>query len=162
MGEQSDALLDGFQRAITGRSRSAFAELCAIDVHYEDPFSGGPVRGIGPLVDHIAQLWGAAPDARAETSGARLDGGRFLCAPIRLTGTHTGEAGSLPATGKRFDTQVLLYCELDADRRHLWRIRAFVDSYDLAVQLGVLPNRGGAAEKALMVLRGFGLRARRD
>lgn len=57
---------------------------------------------------------------------------------------------------------MLLYCELDVDRQHLWRIRAFVDSYDLAVQLGVLPARGGTADKALMVLRGFGLRVRRD
>ncbi len=162
MGEKSDALLDEFQRAIVSRSRAAFTELCAVDVHYEDPFSGGPVRGIGPLVDHISQLWSAAPDAVTETSGTRLDGGRFLCAPVRIAGTHTGDAADLPATGKRFDTQVLLYIELDADRQRLWRVRAFVDSYDLAVQLGVLPNRGGAADKALMVLRGFGLRVRRD
>jgi hypothetical protein len=162
MGQQADALLDAFQKAIVGRSRNAFAELCAIDVHYEDPFSVGPIKGIGPMADHIAQLWAAAPDAQTETSGARLDGGRFICAPMRLAGTHTGDVGDLPATGKRFDTQVLFYCELDADRTRLWRIRAFIDSYDLAVQLGVLPSRGGAADKALMVLRGFGLRVRRD
>lgn len=153
-------LLDAFQAALTARDRRVFADLCAIDVHYEDPFSAGPVRGIEPLAEHVAQLWAAAPDAIVETSGARLARGRFVCAPVRLAGTHTGDAGELPATRRRFDTQVLLYCELEPGGDRLRRIRAFLDSYDLAVQLGVLPARGGAADKALMVLRGFGLRLR--
>ena len=40
------------------------------------------------------------------------------------------------------------------------RIRAFFDLYDTSVQLGVLPPHGGIGEKAMMLLRGFGLRAR--
>jgi hypothetical protein len=39
-------------------------------------------------------------------------------------------------------------------------VRAFFDLYDAAVQLGVLPAHGGMGERALMLLRGFGLRAR--
>ena len=51
------------------------------------------------------------------------------------------------------------YCELRAQR--LLRIRAFFDVYDAATQLGVLPARGTMGEKALLMLRGFGLRAGR-
>ena len=40
-------------------------------------------------------------------------------------------------------------------------MRAFFDLYDAATQLGVLPGRGTLGEKALLVLRGFGLRSRR-
>ena len=35
----------------------------------------------------------------------------------------------------------------------LWRVRAFFDLYDAAVQLGVLPAHGGMGERALMLLR---------
>lgn len=153
-------LIDGFQRAITGRDRRLFEEVCAVDVHYEDPFTTVPVKGISLLAEHMAQLWVAAPDAKVEPSGTRLDGGRYICAPVRLHGTHSGEVGEMPPTDKRFETHVLLYCELDADRERLWRIRAFLDAYDLAVQLGVLPSHGGAGDKAMMMLRGFGLRIR--
>jgi len=153
-------LIDGFQRAITGRDRRLFEEVCAVDVHYEDPFTTGPVKGISLLAEHMSQLWIGAPDAKVEPSGTRLDGGRYICAPIRLHGTHSGEAGGLPATDKHFETHILLYCELDADRERLWRIRAFLDAYDLAVQLGLLPSRGGAGDRAMMMLRGFGLRIR--
>jgi hypothetical protein len=40
-------------------------------------------------------------------------------------------------------------------------VRGFFDLYDAAVQLGVLPSRGSLGERALLVLRGFGLRAAR-
>ena len=53
----------------------------------------------------------------------------------------------------------LFYCELAHERIH--RVRAFFDLYDAAVQLGVLPARGTLGEKALLVLRGFGLRSGR-
>ena len=55
---------------------------------------------------------------------------------------------------------VVSYCELDPDRERLWHVRAFFDAYDAAVQLGVLPARGTLGERALFMLRGFGLRAR--
>ena len=38
------------------------------------------------------------------------------------------------------------------------RARGFFDLYDGAVQLGLLPQRGGLGEAALLLLRGFGLR----
>ena len=36
----------------------------------------------------------------------------------------------------------VLYCELDETRTRLWRVRAFFDLYDAAMQLGVLPQPG--------------------
>ena len=50
----------------------------------------------------------------------------------------------------------VIYCELREER--LLRIRAFFDLYGAAVQLGVLPRPGTMGEKALLMLRGFGLR----
>ena len=56
--------------------------------------------------------------------------------------------------------QVLFYCEIDADGTRLWRVRAFFDAYNAAVQIGVLPARGTLGERAMLMLRGFGLRSR--
>lgn len=154
------ALLDGFQAALVGRDRAAFASVCALDVHYEDPLTGPAVRGVDALGDHVAKLWVAAPNATIEQAGERLDDGRYIAAPIRIAGTHTGELPSLPPTRRAFTTHAILYCELDPPRERLWRIRAFFDLYDTSVQLGVLPAHGGVGERALMLLRGFGLRAR--
>lgn len=54
----------------------------------------------------------------------------------------------------------VVYAELKDGR--LLRARAFYDLYDAAVQLGVLPTHGTLGERALLMLRGFGLRSRRD
>ncbi|MCW3004005.1 MAG: ester cyclase [Conexibacter sp.] len=155
-----DELVDGFESALVGRDRSAFAAVCALDVHYEDPLTGPALRGCDALGDHAARLWVAAPDAQVQRTGERLSDGRFVAAPIRVSGKHTGELPGLPATRRAFSVHAVLYCELDPPRERLWRVRAFFDLYDAAVQLGVLPAHGGVGERALMLLRGFGLRAR--
>ena len=111
------------------------------------------------LAEHVARLRTAAPDARIESSGPRLSDGRFIGAPVRLLATHTGEVDTFPATGREIVVQAVLYCELDEDRTRLWRVRAFFDLYDAAIQLGVLPKPGSVGQRALMLLRGFGLRA---
>jgi steroid delta-isomerase-like uncharacterized protein len=155
-----DALIDRWQAAWVGRDRGAFAALCAPDIHYEDPLCGEPLESPDALAEHAARLWAAFPDARIERTGERLSDGRFIAAPFKLLGTHRGEIEGLGPTGRFVVVHLVCYCELDPDRRRLWRVRAFFDAYDAAVQLGVLPARGTMGERALLILRGFGLRAR--
>lgn len=136
------------------------ADMCAPDLHYEDPLTfKGPLHGPAALAEHVALLRTAAPDARVEATGPRLGDGRFVAAPVRLLATHTGELDGFPATGRAIVVQAVLYCELDDARTRLRRIRAFFDLYDAAIQLGVLPKPGSVGQRALMLLRGFGLRA---
>ncbi|CAB4863345.1 unannotated protein [freshwater metagenome] len=153
-----DDLLDALQEAWVGRRRSAFAEICASDLHWEDPFAGEPLYGPEALGDHAARMWEAFPDARVEPAGARLASGRFIAVPVRLAGTHCGDLAGIPASGRALDLHAVLYCELDPPARRLWRVRVFVDAYEAAVQIGVLPRRGSLAERALLMVRGFGLR----
>jgi steroid delta-isomerase-like uncharacterized protein len=155
-----DELLERWQAALSGRKRDAFAAVCAPDVHYEDPLSEEPLEGPAALGRHASRLWRLFPDARVESTGARLTDGRFVAAPCKVLGTHRGEIEGLPPTGRFLVLHVVFYCELDADRERLWRVRAFYDAYDAAVQLGVLPARGTLGERALLMLRGFGLRSR--
>jgi steroid delta-isomerase-like uncharacterized protein len=155
-----DDLIDRWQAAWVGRDRGAFTALCAPDIHYEDPLCGEPLESPDELAEHAARLWAAFPDARIERTGERLSDGRFIAAPFKLLGTHRGESEGLGPTGRFVVVHLVCYCELDPDRRRLWRVRAFFDAYDAAVQLGVLPARGTMGERALLMLRGFGLRAR--
>jgi steroid delta-isomerase-like uncharacterized protein len=155
-----EELLDGWQAAWSGRDRSAFAAVCAPDVHYEDPVCDQPLQGADQIARHAALLWKTFPDARVERTGSRLTDGRYVAAPCKILGTHRGELEGLPPTGRFMVVHTVFYCELDADRRRLWRVRAFFDAYDAAVQLGVLPARGTFGERALLMLRGFGLRSR--
>ena len=155
-----DALIDGWEAAWSGRDPSAFAPLCAADVHYEDPLSPEPLEGAAELGRHAARLWAAFPDARLERTGERLTDGRFVAAPCKLLATHREPLEGLPATNRFVVVHCVFYCEVRRNR--LLRVRGFYDLYDAATQLGVLPAHGTIGEKALLMLRGFGLRAGRS
>jgi steroid delta-isomerase-like uncharacterized protein len=154
-----DALIDRWESAWSGKDPAAFAEICCDHVHYEDPLTAEPVEGPEAIGVHAARLWAGFPDARVQRLGERLTTGRFVAAPCKLLATHREPLEGLPATNKFIVVPCLFYCELDHDR--LLRVRAFFDLYDAAVQLGILPGRGTLGEKALLMLRGFGLRANR-
>ncbi len=137
-----------------------FADTCSSDLHYEDPLTfKGPLQGPTALAAHAGRLRTAAPDARVEGTGPRLSDGRFVAAPVKLLGTHSGELEGFPPTGRELVVHAVLYCELDEARTRLWRVRAFFDLYDAATQLGVLPKPGTLGQKAMLLMRGFGYRA---
>jgi steroid delta-isomerase-like uncharacterized protein len=154
-----DELFDAWDAAWSGKDPDAFAELCAPDLHYEDPLTEEPLEGAEALGRHASRLWAAFPDARVEQTGERLMNERFAAAPCKLLATHKAPLEGLPATNRFVVVHCIFYCELRRER--LLRVRAFFDLYGAATQLGVLPARGTLGEKALLVLRGFGLRAAR-
>ncbi len=82
-----------------------------------------------------------------------------MAAPLKLLGTHRGAMPDLPATRRPVVVHGVAYA-VRKDHR-LQRIRVFFDLYGIAVQLGIMPHSGSAGERALMLLRGFGLRRRR-
>jgi hypothetical protein len=134
----------------------AFAGCCTPDVNYEDPFAVDPLRGVAELERHAGALRHAFPDLRVERPSAAIGGGVNACIPWRALGTHTGELGMLPQTDRFVTVSGLHWVELTDGR--IRRARGFFDLYGAAVQLGLLPERGGFGEAALLLLRGFGLR----
>ncbi len=155
-----DALLDRWEAAWSGRDADAFAPLCDAAVQYEDPLARAPLIGADEIAAHAELLWLAFPDVRVERAGERLAdaAGRFVAAPCKLAGTHRGPLDGLPPTRRFVVVHAVVWCELRAGR--LLRVRALFDRYDAAVQLGLLPAAGTLGERALLALRGFGLRAR--
>jgi steroid delta-isomerase-like uncharacterized protein len=151
-----DALFDSWERAWSGRDPAAFEPLCADGFRYEDPLTPEPLEGAAALAGHARRLWSAFPDARVNSTGDRLHNATYACAPCKLLGTHRNALGALAATHRFVVVHAVVYAELSGGR--LLRARAFFDVHDAAVQLGVLPRPGTAGQRALLVLRGFGLR----
>ncbi|HWF56327.1 MAG TPA: ester cyclase [Solirubrobacteraceae bacterium] len=154
-----DALFDAWEAAWSSKDPMAFAEVCSPEVHYEDPLTTEPLEGRDALAAHAGRLWAAFPDARLERLGERIGNEQFAAAPSKLLATHREPLEGLPATNRFVVVPCIFYCQLEHER--LLRVRAFYDLYDAATQLGVLPARGTMGEKALLMLRGFGLRASR-
>jgi steroid delta-isomerase-like uncharacterized protein len=149
-------LADRWRQAWAEASPEAFGECCSVDVFYEDPLAIEPREGLGQLAEHAGRLRTALPDMRVEVVGDAVVDERNGCLPWRLVGTHRGEVGEVPATGRFVTLSGVHYVAL-ADGR-IRRARGFFDLYDAAVQLGMLPKRGSLGESAIMLLRGFGLR----
>ena len=154
-----DELIDGWEAAWSGKDGKAFASVCSRSIHYEDPTTSEPLEGLEQLGDHAERLWTAFPDARVEQTGDRLNSERYVASPCKLLGTHRGSLNGLPATNRFLVVHAIFYCEIRRNR--LLRVRGFFDLYDAATQLGILPGHGTMGEKALLMLRGFGLRAGR-
>jgi steroid delta-isomerase-like uncharacterized protein len=152
-----DELFDAWDRAWSGRDPHAFDPLCAEGFSYEDPLTPEPLQGAEALAAHAQGLWRTFPDARVNATGERLTDGRYACAPCKLLGTHRGRVGGVTPTGRFIVVHAIVYAEL-ADER-LLRARAFFDVHGAATELGVLPKPGTVGEKAMLLLRGFGLRA---
>ena len=154
----ADALFDGWERAWSGRDPAAFAPLC----HAGRPLRGPADRRAAARARRrsrarAARLWAAFPDARLQPTGPRLTDGTHASAPAKLLGTHREPLEGLAATNRFVVVHVVFFAELRDER--LYRVRAFFDVYGAAVTLGVLPRPGTLGEKALLMLRGFGLRA---
>jgi steroid delta-isomerase-like uncharacterized protein len=152
-----DELFDAWERAWSGRDAAAFEPLCADGFAYEDPLTPEPIEGAAALGAHARRLWTAFPDARVNSTGERLGNGRYACAPCKLLGTHEGPLGQVTPTGRFVVVHAIVYAELRDGR--LLRARAFFDVHGAATALGVLPQPGTLGEKALLLLRGFGIRA---
>src|SRR3954470_21253248 len=152
-----DELFDAWERAWSGRDAAAFEPLCADGFAYEDPLTPEPLESASALGAHARRLWKAFPDARVNSTGERLGDGRYACAPCKLLGTHEGRLGQITPTGRFIVVHAIVYAELREDR--LLRVRAFFDVFAAAAALGVLPQHGTLGEKALLLLRGFGIRA---
>lgn len=135
---------------------AGFAACCSAELTYEDPLVTQPLSGLAELEAHAARLREAFPDVRVEQTAPPLRRGDYACVPWRMLGTNRGALSVLPATDRFVTLHGLHYLELTDGR--VRRARGFLDLYDAATQLGLLPARGGWGEQALMLLRGFGLR----
>jgi steroid delta-isomerase-like uncharacterized protein len=154
--ELTAGLAETWRAAWAAATPEAFGECCGVEVFYEDPLAPEPLEGLAALAAHAQLLRDAFPDLRLEPAGPAVLDGINACLTWRFAGTHSGDAGALPATGRFVALTGVHYAVLEGGS--IRRARGFFDLYDAAVQLGLLPRRGGLGEQAVLMLRGFGLR----
>ncbi|GAC1317023.1 MAG: hypothetical protein NVSMB25_03890 [Thermoleophilaceae bacterium] len=151
-------LAERWRRAFIDATPQAFGACCAVAVRYEDPLAQEPIEGLDAVARHAERLRAALPDMRLEQVGAPVGEGGFGALPWRVLGTHKGEVGGVPASGRFLVLHGVHYVELRDGL--IRRARGFFDLYEAAVQLGLLPTHGSLGESAILMLRGFGLRPR--
>ena len=152
-----DELFDAWERAWSGRELRGFEPICAPDVHYEDPLTPEPLVGYARAGGaREAAVAGDAGRARELDRRAAADG-TFACAPCRVLGTHTGPLGRIHPTGRALEVHAVVYAELEDGPAACACARSST-STPPRWTLGVLPKPGTAGERALLMLRGFGLR----
>jgi steroid delta-isomerase-like uncharacterized protein len=153
-----DVVVDAWRAAWDGSGDEGFGACCTADVSYEDPLLLEPIEGLDALAGHARRVREALPDLRMERTAPNLRSATHACMPWRVLGTHKGDVGGVPASGRFVIVHGVHYAELSDGL--IRRARGFFDLYDAAVQLGMLPTRGGLGEAAILLLRGFGLRPR--
>ena len=133
-----------------------FAACCSAELTYEDPLAAEPLAGAAassrPTRPSCARRFRTS---RIERHRAAAAARRPRLRPLEAARAPTADQlGVLPATDRFLTLHGLHYLELTDGR--VRRARGFLDLYDAATQLGLLPARGGWGEQALMLLRGFG------
>jgi steroid delta-isomerase-like uncharacterized protein len=157
MSATQTALAQAWHAAWSGRDPAVFVELCAPDLHYEDPLTATPLFGTAALGEHAQRLWRAFPDVTMEATGEPLGNARWLALPARLRGRNTGSLDGLPASHRELVLHVVCWCELDLSGARLWRVRAYYDAHAAAVALGLLPRAGSWRQRAVLAIQGYGL-----
>jgi steroid delta-isomerase-like uncharacterized protein len=112
-------------------------EVLAPDVVFHGTTGDGELRGIEEMKAFVAQYRRAFPDARSTVEDQLADGDKVVTR-WRARGTHRGELGPMPATGREFEMDGVTI-ERIADGRiaEVWVAR---DELGLLRQLGLAPR----------------------
>ena len=122
------------------------------DVVWIDPALAEPAHGRQGVADFVRESAVAFPDLSFSLLGEPGIAEDFRAAyvPWLMTGTNTGpiDPPGFAATGKRLEVRGFDVWQFRD--RLIWRYEAIYDFTALARQLGLMPPRGGFAEKAMV------------
>ena len=132
----------------------------AEDVIWHDPALAEPARGRAGVADFVRQSARGFPDMTFAERGdpAIAEGGRVAYAPWLMTATNTGpiDPPGLAPTGKRIEVRGIDVWQFRDGL--IWRYEASYDFAGVGRQLGLMPPRGGRAER--MMVRAQRLRSK--
>jgi len=136
MSAIGDSAMKFFDACETGGGWDACRDYCHRDASFSA--QAGALDGVDTLqayADWMKGLFGPVPDGEYELRSFAVDEDRGnVSAYAVFKGTHTGEGGPVPATGKRVEADYVYVMEFDGDRiRHMTKI--WNDGFSLA-QLG--------------------------
>lgn len=146
------AFVDRYLAAWNSLDPDAVAACVAEDVVWNDPALPAPAHGRAGVAEFVRQSARGFPDmsfAERGEPGVTADG-RVVYAPWLMTATNTGpiDPPGFAPTGKRIEVRGIDVWQFRGGL--IWRYEAAYDFADLARQLGMMPPRGGLAERALV------------
>lgn len=114
-----------FEACETGKGWDGCKAYCAPDATFSaqaEPLAD--VRTLEQYAEWMKGLLAVLPDGRYDLRSFATDTERrSVCAYAVFSGTHTGEGGPVPPTGKRVQSDYVYVMQFDGDRiRHMTKI----------------------------------------
>jgi steroid delta-isomerase-like uncharacterized protein len=150
--EWVEEFVERWLAAWNSRQPERVLELMTDNIVYDD--SGGPqtMRGHAQVREFLEFAWRAFPDFTVEAVGGPLvasDGARAaFWWRSRMTNTGPIDPPGIPATGKLVEYEGADFHAYGDGK--VARLRIVYDMADVSRQLGLLPERGSAAERVLV------------
>jgi predicted ester cyclase len=145
----------GIEALHRSRDRSCVATVFSDDAVLDDDGAAGRMRGHAEIGLFLSSVWRAFPDFEVRLlEGPFLSGdGQTFSVRGRILGTMRGplDPPGFAPTGARVDTEFGGFYELGGGL--VRRARIVIDTTDLAIQLGLMPRRGGPSERVLVRLQ---------
>jgi steroid delta-isomerase-like uncharacterized protein len=123
--------------------------------------AGETVRGAHALTAYFKDLFEAVPDWSVEIENCFDDGERQAIVQWRGGGTFTGKPFmGIEPTGRRLDLRAVDVFRFDADGK-VESNTVYYDGAEFARQIGMLPARDSAADRAMLAAFNAGTRLKR-
>lgn len=154
------AFAERYLAAWNALDADAVAANVTEDVIWHDPALAEPAHGREGVADFVRQSARGFPDMSFAERGdpALAEGGRVAYMPWLMTATNTGpiDPPGLAPTGNRIEVRGIDVWQFRGGL--IWRYEASYDFADVGRQLGLMPPRGGRAER--MMVRAQRLRSK--
>ena len=136
MSDLKDSLGRFYEEVANRGNLDVFDELLHDDYVEHEDLPGVPATKAGTRT-LFQMLRGAFPDLHMAVEDM-VEEGDTVAARVRMSGTHKGEFMGMPATGKRFDIQVMDFLQFSGGQviAH-WGV---MDAAGMMEQLGVAPG----------------------
>jgi steroid delta-isomerase-like uncharacterized protein len=153
--EFAEGFVHRYDEAWASRDPNRLADLCTEDVVWCDPGLKEPQRGRDGVREFVTASFRMAPDFQVEN----LDGPYIsptaprILLPYRMQGTMTGPWPflDLAPTGRRFVVEGIDSWEMRDGL--IARYDTYWDTAGMSRQIGVLPEHGSGAERAMARLQ---------
>jgi steroid delta-isomerase-like uncharacterized protein len=140
---QNKSVVQRFGEALNSRNLDLLDELVAPDfVRHCQATPWTQIRSLDDFKRFLQEGWAAVPDERT-TPRFLVAEGEYVAVYLSYGGTHTGQWGPIPASGKRFDLDVSGVFRMAEGRiAELW---ITWDNLAVLAQLGHWPPPGRSA-----------------
>jgi steroid delta-isomerase-like uncharacterized protein len=141
MSEENKQVSRRFTELFSSGDENLAEEILSRDVVFHGTTGDGDLHGIDEMKAFVAAYRRAFPDARSTVEDQVAEGDKVVTR-WRARGTHDGELGAIPPTGREFEMDGVTIERIAGGRiAEVWVAR---DELGLLHHLGALPDREAA------------------